>query len=97
MAETGGRSPSVLNGGLEQSSIPFVLTLFAGLVAAIDFASLRRRQDMGDDWLPGDFGFDPLNLLGGATMDARRDMQEKEINNGRLAMLAVLVFVSEEV
>mmetsp|Transcript_30004 Transcript_30004/g.74963 ORF Transcript_30004/g.74963 Transcript_30004/m.74963 type:complete len:185 (-) Transcript_30004:352-906(-) len=58
--------------------------------------SLRRRSDVGEGWMPGDFGFDPLRLLRGADVAARRDMQEKEINNGRLAMVAVATYVVEE-
>merc|ERR1712032_1621566 len=82
--------------GLEQSTIPLTLCVFAGLIAVVDIYSLKLKDEQGDDWLPGDFGFDPLNLLGGATIEAKRDMQEKEINNGRLAMMAVLVYVIEE-
>jgi len=96
VAETGGRSPSVLNGGLEQSSIPLTLAGFGVLVGAIDWHSLQRREAAGDEWLPGDFQFDPLNVLGGATLEQRRAMQAKEINNGRLAMVAVAAFVVEE-
>lgn len=96
LAETGGRSPSVLNGGLEQATIPLTLAIFGGMIAAVDIYSLKLKAEQGDEWLPGDFGFDPLNLLGGASIEARRDMQAKEINNGRLAMVAVLVYVIEE-
>lgn len=96
MAETGGRSPSVLNGGLEQSTIPITLAAFAALIAAVDLYSLKLRADRGDDWLPGDFGFDPLNIIGGSTLEARREMQAAEINNGRLAMVAVVTMVVEE-
>jgi hypothetical protein len=96
LAETGGRSPSVLNGGLEQATIPLTLAVFAGLIAAVDIYSLKLKAEQGDEWLPGDFGFDPLNLLGGASIEAKRDMQAKEINNGRLAMMAVLTYVIEE-
>ncbi|KAL1503604.1 hypothetical protein AB1Y20_012081 [Prymnesium parvum] len=96
LASTGGRTPSVLNGGLEQSTIPLTLALALALTAAVDVASLRRRSDVGEGWMPGDFGFDPLRLLRGADVAARRDMQEKEINNGRLAMVAVATYVVEE-
>jgi len=95
LTETGGRSPSVLNGGLEQSSIPLTILVFGLGIAIVDWYSLRLR-DGRDDWMPGDFGFDPLNLLGGASLSAKREMQEKEINNGRLAMIAVTSFVIEE-
>lgn len=94
--ETGGRTPSVLNGGLEQSTIPLTIAAFFLLIAAVDVYSLRLKEQRGDDWLPGDFGFDPLNILGGATLDERRNMQALEINHGRMAMVAVLIMVVEE-
>lgn len=96
LTETAGRSPSVLNGGLEQSTIPATLGVFALLIAAVDLYALQRREERGDDWLPGDLGFDPLNVLGGASLDARRKMQAREIDNGRLAMVALTLMVIEE-
>ena len=38
---------------------------------------------------PGDLGFDPLKLKNEA-------MEEKELNNGRLAMISVAGFVGQE-
>mmetsp|Transcript_25573 Transcript_25573/g.75070 ORF Transcript_25573/g.75070 Transcript_25573/m.75070 type:complete len:287 (+) Transcript_25573:3-863(+) len=96
LVETGGRSPSVLNGGLEQGPVPYALAFFALLIGAVDAYSIKLKEEKGDSYVPGDFGFDPLNIMGGASLDARRDMQEKEINNGRLAMVAVTAYVIEE-
>lgn len=53
------------------------------------FYSLR------DDYEPGNLGFDPLGLLPDDPQE-RYDMQSKEINNGRLAMIAVAAFVAQE-
>jgi hypothetical protein len=86
LSELGGRSPSVLNGGLGLGPIPYTVGAY----------SLKIKANVGETWLPGDFGFDPLNILGGASLAAKRDMQEKELNNGRLAMVAVTLFVIEE-
>ncbi len=48
-----------------------------------------------DNYYPGDIGFDPLGLKPkGAADFATR--QTKEINNGRLAMLAVAGFCAQE-
>jgi len=97
LTATGGRSPSVLNGGLEMTTVPLFLAAAAVAVGALDMASLRLRDEQGDAYVPGDYAFDPLRLLPqGASPEAKLDMQTKEINNGRLAMLAVLGYVAEE-
>jgi len=48
-----------------------------------------------DDYLPGDLGFDPLNCFKGSA-EQKRSMQLKEINNGRLAMIAITGFAFKE-
>ena len=48
-----------------------------------------------EDYIPGDLGFDPLGLKsedGGEF----RIMQKKELQNGRLAMLAAAGFLAQE-
>ncbi|CAM6111282.1 unnamed protein product [Calypogeia fissa] len=54
-----------------------------------DFNSLR------DDYEPGNLGFDPLGLLPSDPKE-RKDLQTKELNNGRLAMIAIAAFVAQE-
>lgn len=54
-----------------------------------DFNTLR------DDYEPGNLGFDPLGLLP-SDPAGRKDMQTKELNNGRLAMIAIAGFVAQE-
>lgn len=48
-----------------------------------------------DDYLPGDLGFDPMELK---PKDAAGflEMQNKEINNGRLAMIAAAGIIAQE-
>ncbi|KAG2498549.1 hypothetical protein HYH03_003300 [Edaphochlamys debaryana] len=48
-----------------------------------------------DEYEPGYLGFDPLNLLP-EDPAARKELQTKEINNGRLAMIAIAAFVAQE-
>ena len=52
-------------------------------------------QRLKADYTPGDLGFDPLGL---APKDAAgfRAMQEKELSNGRLGMLAAAGFLIQE-
>ena len=49
-----------------------------------------------DGSMIGDVGFDPLGLYTGATADKQRDLELKELNNGRLAMMAVAGYVAQE-
>jgi hypothetical protein len=48
-----------------------------------------------DDYYPGDIGFDPLGLK---PTDPKEyaEMQTKELNNGRLAMLAAIGMIVQE-
>lgn len=48
-----------------------------------------------EEYEPGNLGFDPLNLLP-TDPKARKDIQDKELNNGRLAMIAIAAFVAQE-
>jgi hypothetical protein len=54
-----------------------------------DFNALR------DDYELGNLKFDPLGLLP-TDPAARKDMESKELNNGRLAMIAIAAFVVQE-
>jgi len=96
VTETAGRSPSVLNGGLEQGSIPLVVLAFFLGCGAIDYASLKIKEEKGESYIPGDYGFDPLKLTTGMTREELFDAQTIEINNGRIAMVAITTMVIEE-
>jgi hypothetical protein len=48
-----------------------------------------------DDYLPGNLGFDPLGLSPSDPTEFF-DMQTKELQNGRLAMLAAAGFLAQE-
>eukprot|EP00746_Dinoflagellata_sp_MGD_P148783 gnl/MRDRNA2_/MRDRNA2_80948_c0_seq1.p1 gnl/MRDRNA2_/MRDRNA2_80948_c0~~gnl/MRDRNA2_/MRDRNA2_80948_c0_seq1.p1 ORF type:complete len:363 (+),score=67.30 gnl/MRDRNA2_/MRDRNA2_80948_c0_seq1:77-1090(+) len=60
-----------------------------------------RRVALKDPWsiqkwrVPGDFGFDPLGLKP-TNEEEFKEMQTKEINNGRLAMIAAAGMVAQE-
>ena len=51
---------------------------------------------LDDKYLPGDLGFDPLGLYAGKSAEWKRDMQLKELNNGRLAMIAITGYAFNE-
>jgi light-harvesting complex I chlorophyll a/b binding protein 1 len=48
-----------------------------------------------EEYTPGDIGFDPLGLKPTNAADLE-DIQNKELNNGRLAMIALAGFVAQE-
>jgi hypothetical protein len=53
-------------------------------------------QLIKQDRMPGDIGFDPLRLKKGKSAEEMKVMQTKEINNGRLAMMAVMGILAQE-
>ena len=49
-----------------------------------------------DDYEPGNLGFDPLGLKP-TNPAALKDLQTRELNNGRLAMLSIIAFWLQEI
>jgi len=56
---------------------------------------VQGKQFLNDDYYPGDINFDPLGLK---PQDAAEfaEMQTKELQHGRLAMLASMGFIAQE-
>jgi len=65
-----------------------------GWVAPKDLP-LGRTSLLNEDYTPGDLGFDPLNLKPSDPVEFAK-MQTKELNNGRLAMIATMGFMAQE-
>ena len=76
------------------------------LLMAIAFSEIQRARTgwvdpdvemwaLREDYLPGDLGFDPLNLKPKDPKELLA-LQNKELNNGRLAMIAVAGMTAEE-
>jgi len=55
----------------------------------------RGMRALREGYLPGDLGFDPLGLKPKGEADLLA-MQNKELNNGRLAMLAIAGMTAQE-
>jgi light-harvesting complex I chlorophyll a/b binding protein 1 len=53
-------------------------------------------NSLKDDYEMGNLGFDPLGLAPKDDPAAWKDIQTKELNNGRLAMIAIAAFTVEE-
>jgi len=89
------KAPALLNGGLEK-----VPTWFWGVIVVVSAVSdISRMISISEKPLtftPGALGFDPLNFYTQADAKERKDLQLKELNNGRLAMIGIASFAVKE-
>jgi hypothetical protein len=86
--------PSILNGGLEFINPLFFLgvVIFSGTVESVAINKIRMQ-----DYTPGDLGFDPLNIYRSVgSAEKQRELELKELNNGRLAMIAITGYAAQE-
>ena len=73
-----GRSPSILNGGLVAGPVPAFLLATAAAIGYLDVqAENTKAQVAPADWIPGYYGFDPLNIVGGMSPLAVKNMQAR--------------------
>mmetsp|Transcript_31756 Transcript_31756/g.43329 ORF Transcript_31756/g.43329 Transcript_31756/m.43329 type:complete len:205 (+) Transcript_31756:50-664(+) len=69
------------------------------LVSALEAVSVVAVKQMleGSGRQPGEYGFDPLNFSNGKSDAVKADLQLKELENGRLAMVAFSGIVTQAV
>merc|ERR1719324_984997 len=82
---------------LQQSFFPVVLSLAVFEIFSIfSFESPKDALwSIKSDHVPGDLGFDPMGLKPISPAELA-EMQTKELNNGRLAMIAMAGMVGQE-
>ena len=104
LAATNGFSPSLLNGGLTQLEVAPTLMLSLFVASVLEFKDVKVREAEGLTFneydkskLPGDLRFDPLRIARDLPREQKIEFLEKELLNGRLAMIAVTCYVLEEV
>ena len=94
--------PSVV--AFQETPLQDLWLLVVPALALLEAASARSFKDPsfpGNWWLiredraPGDLGFDPLRLMPSDPVQRER-MQSMELNNGRLAMIAIAGMVAQE-
>jgi light-harvesting complex I chlorophyll a/b binding protein 1 len=88
----------LLFGPITLPYFPLFMTLCMLLLGYLDIyaAAIKDRDEIGEAFLPGDLFWDPLSILEGAPATMKRNMQERELFNGRVAMLAIAAFLFEE-
>ena len=89
---------SILYGPVTLPYFPLLMTAIMLLLGYSDIYAkeIKEVESIGEAYLPGDCFFDPLRILQDAPDTMKRNMQEREILNGRVAMLAVAAFTWEE-
>lgn len=89
---------SLVNGGITLPYIPLFMTAVMLLLGYLDIYSkaIKEYEKVGEAFLPGDCFWDPLSILEGAPDSMKRNMQERELFNGRMAMLGVGMYIYEE-
>mmetsp|Transcript_10702 Transcript_10702/g.14355 ORF Transcript_10702/g.14355 Transcript_10702/m.14355 type:complete len:483 (+) Transcript_10702:70-1518(+) len=88
---------TIIYGGTTLPYLSLLMTLIMLLLGYLDiYANVIRSQDTGDAYLPGECFWDPLAVLQGAPDTMKRNMQERELMNGRAAMIAFAAYVFEE-
>jgi hypothetical protein len=93
------RAPSLLNGGLSNgwaSGMLIMSIIIAGYLEgkAMNSGEIFYNSDKPKGYVPGNLGFDPLNLY--AARGNKLAMETAEIKNGRLAMIAITAFAFQE-
>jgi hypothetical protein len=95
------------NDQLQQLPLPAFIVLTLGIAAAeLNRATIgwvepsykpgsRTLWTLRDEYYPGDVGFDPLGFKP-QDPQAFADMQTRELQNGRLAMIGVIGMMSQE-
>lgn len=104
LAESAGKSPSLLNGGLEQLDAAPALAMLMCAGAVIERADVLAREQQGCAFneypkqrTAGDLGFDPLNIVSKSLPESEKvSFMEAELLNGRLAMVAITAYVAVE-
>jgi len=76
-------------------AIPEIFSIFTFENPAEQNVLSGEYWKMKDDHEPGNLGFDPLGLKPKDPQELR-DMQNKELNNGRLAMIAAAGMIAQE-
>ena len=94
------RAPSLLNGGLSNVWASGVLVMSVIIAGYLEGKQMNDgyvfwNTPKPENYVPGQIGFDPLNLYRIRKSD-KKSMEAAEIKNGRLAMIAITAYAFQE-
>jgi hypothetical protein len=101
----GELAPTLVNGGLNKLPIWFLPAVFLLTAYIESLPNMQGRRKNGLTYntsvnnVPGDLGFDPLNLAKGLKTQMGTELvrlHNAEIKHGRAAMIAIVAFVAQE-
>jgi hypothetical protein len=89
---------NLVKGGITLPYIPLCMTAIMLLLGYLDIfrQQIKDTEELGEAFEPGDCFWDPLHMLEGAPDSMKRNMQERELFNARMAMIAIAVYIWEE-
>jgi hypothetical protein len=95
---------SIYHFQIASSQLPWLLPGILSLVGITEIESIKKGWDsissryeiaqLREDYIPGDLGLDPLNIVDQEYQF--KDMRSKELNNGRLAMIASIIIIIQQ-
>ncbi|GAB5369483.1 hypothetical protein AAMO2058_001408300 [Amorphochlora amoebiformis] len=77
----------------------FTISLFESYRSTYGWSDPTKGGDLftlKEDYVPGDLNFDPLGLLADKTPAEIEELKNKELNNGRLAMISLAGIIAQE-
>lgn len=90
------KAPSILNGGLEKINPLFFISIIVFTTIVESISINNKFNNYFEDKIPGDLGFDPLKLYVNKDPITKINLELKELNNGRLAMIAITYYAITE-
>jgi len=91
VASAAAHDVAVKNGAMGQ------ILLWTSAFELISTKAVFQMMEGKSDRAPGDFGFDPLKYSAGKSDAVKNDLALKELQNGRLAMVAISGAVTQAV
>jgi hypothetical protein len=95
---------SIYHYQIAANQYPWLTPLLLSVIGFTEFQTINKGweiienkeqiAELKEDYIPGDLGLDPFNITKDA--DKFKDYRTKELNNGRLAMISVILIIFQQ-